>query len=47
MLSDVFAAIRLTCVIAASRASDAITYMSVTERLVIIEHACVVITGVY
>lgn len=47
MLSDLFSPIRLTCVIAGSRARDAITYMTVTERFVIIEHASVVITSVY
>lgn len=47
MLSDLFSAIRLTCVIAASRARYAITYMTVTEHFVIIEHASVVITSVY
>lgn len=47
MLSDLFSPIRLTCVITGSRARDAITYMTVTERFVIIEHASVVITSVY
>lgn len=47
MLSDLFSTIRLTCVITASRARYGITYMTVTERFVIIEHASVVITSVY
>lgn len=47
MLSDLFSTIRLTCVIAASRARYAITYMTVTECFVIIQHASVVITSVY